>query len=153
MRTLGTNVIIVTRTRMFETLMLHTLFYEPSRIDSMNWTVPLYAVPLKFSFKVRGFGAVTMWFRRAGLGASGEHLLSGAGIDLRFCREGCEICQWMILPPPPLFFFFFFSLPTSAIPYLPFVAPYTSHLFQQITYLRNKKHMLTCQGGTGCYRF
>ena len=26
-------------------------------------------------------------------------------------------------------------------------------LFRQNTYLRNKKHMLTCQGGTGCYRF
>ena len=25
-------------------------------------------------------------------------------------------------------------------------------LFRQNTYLRNKKHMLTCQGGTGCYR-
>ena len=25
-------------------------------------------------------------------------------------------------------------------------------LFQQDTYLRNKKHMLTYQGGTGCYR-
>ena len=26
-------------------------------------------------------------------------------------------------------------------------------LFRQNTYLQNKKHMLTCQGGTGCYRF
>ena len=26
------------------------------------------------------------------------------------------------------------------------------NLFRQNTYLRNKKHMLTCQGGTGCYR-
>ena len=26
------------------------------------------------------------------------------------------------------------------------------NLFRQDTYLRNKKHMLTCQGGTGCYR-
>ena len=26
------------------------------------------------------------------------------------------------------------------------------HLFRQNTYLRNKKHTLTCQGGTGCYR-
>ena len=29
----------------------------------------------------------------------------------------------------------------------------TSHLFRQNTYLQNKKHMLTCKGGTGCYRF
>ena len=28
----------------------------------------------------------------------------------------------------------------------------TISLFRQDTYLRNKKHMLTCQGGTGCYR-
>ena len=28
-----------------------------------------------------------------------------------------------------------------------------SILFQQNTYLQNKKHTLTCQGGTGCYRF
>ena len=27
-----------------------------------------------------------------------------------------------------------------------------SSLFRQDTYLRNKQHMLTCQGGTGCYR-
>ena len=27
-----------------------------------------------------------------------------------------------------------------------------NNLFRQDTYLRNKKHMLTCQGGTGCYR-
>ena len=27
------------------------------------------------------------------------------------------------------------------------------HFFRQNTYLQNKKHMLTCQGGTGCYRF
>ena len=27
------------------------------------------------------------------------------------------------------------------------------HLFRQNTYLQNKKHTLTCQGGTGCYRF
>ena len=26
-------------------------------------------------------------------------------------------------------------------------------LFRQNTYLQNKKHTLTCQGGTGCYRF
>ena len=26
-------------------------------------------------------------------------------------------------------------------------------LFRQNTYLQNKYHMLTCQGGTGCYRF
>ena len=26
------------------------------------------------------------------------------------------------------------------------------HLFRKNTYLRNKKHTLTCQGGTGCYR-
>ena len=28
-----------------------------------------------------------------------------------------------------------------------------SGLFRQNTYLQNKKHTLTCQGGTGCYRF
>ena len=28
-----------------------------------------------------------------------------------------------------------------------------NHLFRQNTYLQNKKHTLTCQGGTGCYRF
>ena len=28
-----------------------------------------------------------------------------------------------------------------------------SRLFRQFTYLQNKKHTLTCQGGTGCYRF
>ena len=28
----------------------------------------------------------------------------------------------------------------------------SDHLFRQNTYLRNKKHTLTCQGGTGCYR-
>ena len=27
------------------------------------------------------------------------------------------------------------------------------YLFRQNTYLQNKKHTLTCQGGTGCYRF
>ena len=27
------------------------------------------------------------------------------------------------------------------------------NLFRQNTYLQNKKHTLTCQGGTGCYRF
>ena len=26
-------------------------------------------------------------------------------------------------------------------------------MFRQNTYLQNKKHTLTCQGGTGCYRF
>ena len=26
-------------------------------------------------------------------------------------------------------------------------------LFRQNTYLRNKNHTLTCQGGTGCYRY
>ena len=28
-----------------------------------------------------------------------------------------------------------------------------TNLFRQNTYLQNKKHTLTCQGGTGCYRF
>ena len=28
-----------------------------------------------------------------------------------------------------------------------------NQLFRQNTYLQNKKHTLTCQGGTGCYRF
>ena len=31
--------------------------------------------------------------------------------------------------------------------------PKNPHLFRQNTYLQNKKHTLTCQGGTGCYRF
>ena len=33
------------------------------------------------------------------------------------------------------------------------VAGVNRPLFRQNTYLQNKKHTLTCQGGTGCYRF
>ena len=33
------------------------------------------------------------------------------------------------------------------------VFPQIHGLFRQNTYLQNKKHTLTCQGGTGCYRF
>ena len=40
------------------------------------------------------------------------------------------------------------SMLTSFLPTLLIIG-----LFRQNTYLQNKKHMLTCQGGTGCYRF
>ena len=42
-----------------------------------------------------------------------------------------------------------FSLPVSP----PLLFQCSLYLFRQNTYLQNKKHTLTCQGGTGCYRF
>ena len=44
-----------------------------------------------------------------------------------------------------------YSFPSSSAPQLRVVSQH-GRLFRQNTYLRNKKHMLTCQGGTSCYR-
>ena len=65
-------------------------------------------------------------------------------------------------------FFFFFSLSLSYFVLILFVGSYPlignrnytmdltreqkQHLFRQNTYLRNKKHTLTCQVGTGYYK-
>ena len=46
----------------------------------------------------------------------------------------------------------FFLSSSSHIGESLYLIPVNSPLFRQKTYLRNKKHMLTCQGGTGCYR-
>ena len=37
--------------------------------------------------------------------------------------------------------------------YIAYIINVGFYLFRQNTYLQNKKHTLTCQSGTGCYRF
>ena len=46
-----------------------------------------------------------------------------------------------------------FDSGATASPSESLVLSLVSDLFRQNTYLQNKKHMLTCQGGTGYYRF
>ena len=49
------------------------------------------------------------------------------------------------------FLFLKYAVFTVIFNFIPYYGNFS--LFRQNTYLQNKKHTLTCQGGTGCYRF